>query len=286
MSAPDDPRFEFSRNRRFKQRTGAAPQSSSSKLCIVATDAALLVDLLYGLSLRKDCHYVKYGLVERDGMFLGRCFLETNEAVAELCQELKGHARLMVSIQDDAYFGHFRRALATGDPFDDSTENEADVASVHLHAFGRRSEAEIVRRVCASRVPVVSLVVEDHVDGSDVPGIVGHVLLSPVTLDGRSDPPGLGLGPLAVLPSHQRRGLGARLVEAALRRARSLGYAYVVVLGQATYYPRFGFVPASGYGIRYEHDVPDEVFMVLELTPGALSWTGGILRYQPAFAEG
>jgi putative acetyltransferase len=114
--------------------------------------------------------------------------------------------------------------------------------------------------------------------------IVGHVLLSPVRIDGRSDPPGLGLAPLAVLPAHQRRGIGQRLTREALRRAAALGHAYVVVLGHPAYYPRFGFVPASRFGLRYEQSVPDDVFLALELTPGALDGVSGVVRYLPAFS--
>ena len=114
--------------------------------------------------------------------------------------------------------------------------------------------------------------------------IVGHVLLSPVTIDGKDEPRGLGLAPLAVLPAYQRQGIGTRLVEAALRRARLLGYAYVVVLGHPRYYPRFGFVPASRFGLRYEQRALDDAFMALELVPGALNGISGPVRYSPAFS--
>ena len=57
-----------------------------------------------------------------------------------------------------------------------------------------------------------------------------------------------------------------------------------VVLGHPTYYPRFGFAPASRLGLRCVYDVPDEVFMATELTPGALDHQrGGLVKYHPAF---
>jgi putative acetyltransferase len=59
----------------------------------------------------------------------------------------------------------------------------------------------------------------------------------------------------------------------------------VVVLGHADYYPRFGFVPASGKGLRCKWPVGDEHFMVLELTPGALDGVGGLVEYRPEFDE-
>ena len=70
-----------------------------------------------------------------------------------------------------------------------------------------------------------------------------------------------------------------------LERCRRLGAAAVIVLGHADYYPRFGFRPASSYGVRSEYDVPDDVFMALELLPGSLSRRSGLVRYHPAFAE-
>ena len=57
------------------------------------------------------------------------------------------------------------------------------------------------------------------------------------------------------------------------------------MLGHAAYYPRFGFTPASRFGIVSEYDVPDDVFMALELAPGVLEGRAGIIRYHPAFAR-
>ena len=59
----------------------------------------------------------------------------------------------------------------------------------------------------------------------------------------------------------------------------------VVVLGHPTYYPRFGFGPASGFGLQCEFDVPDEAFMVVEREPGHLGVRGGWVRFHPAFAS-
>ena len=73
---------------------------------------------------------------------------------------------------------------------------------------------------------------------------------------------GAALGPMAVRPDHQRRGIGAALIEAGMTRLAASGCPFVVVLGHTEYYPRFGFVPAPPLGIRCEWDtVPDDVFM-------------------------
>jgi putative acetyltransferase len=293
MSTPlDDPRFTLVRSGRFRERYGLVGRGglySSKKLCLVATDAGFLIDLLYGLSLREDCFYVKYGTVARDGMYLGRCFLATDEAASELCNELKGHPRLLVSLQDDAWFARFRKARVPSNSFgvwDDLPEHEPQVTAVLESAFGRSDEARMVAALRAAHATTVSLVAKvPPEDREQTPWpIVGHIALSPVTIDGSSEPRGLGLGPLAVAPAHQRNGVGTELVKTALRRACLLGYSYVVVLGHPHYYPRFGFEPASRFGLSYSEPIPDAVFMALELTAGALVNVAGVVRYHPAFS--
>jgi putative acetyltransferase len=90
---------------------------------------------------------------------------------------------------------------------------------------------------------------------------------------------------MAVLPELQRQGIGSRLVEAGLRDCARLGCQVVVVVGHPAFYPRFGFRPARSFGLRSEYAVPDEVFMAIELTEGALTGGGGLVRYLPAFGS-
>jgi hypothetical protein len=96
----------------FMARQGRAwnPQGPycHKKLCFVATDQALLVDVLRHLSERPDCHFVKYSTRPRDGMYLGRCFLVHEQAVGALWAEYKEHPRLLCSIQDDDFTRPFR----------------------------------------------------------------------------------------------------------------------------------------------------------------------------------
>jgi putative acetyltransferase len=88
---------------------------------------------------------------------------------------------------------------------------------------------------------------------------------------------------MAVLPEFQRRGIGSLLVKAGLAECQHLGYDGVVVLGHPSYYPRFGFIPASRYGIRSEYEAPDEAFMIVALREGVLRDWGGLARYPPEF---
>lgn len=75
----------------------------------------------------------------------------------------------------------------------------------------------------------------------------------------------LCLAPCAVLPEYQRSGAGSAAIRGALTAAKNRGEKYVVVLGHPSYYPRFGFTPASLAGISLSIDVPDGALMVLSL---------------------
>ena len=90
---------------------------------------------------------------------------------------------------------------------------------------------------------------------------------------------------MAVSPEHQRQGIGSALVKAGLERCKQLGFVAVVVLGHAQYYPRFGFSPSTRFGIGSEYDVPEDVFMAMEIQPAALAGKTGTVRYHAAFAS-
>lgn len=90
---------------------------------------------------------------------------------------------------------------------------------------------------------------------------------------------------MAILPAYQRKGIGSQLVRAGLEECHRLGYKAVVVLGHPDYYPRFGFVPASTLNLKCEYQVPDDTFMALELSKGALSDISETVKYQPEFQD-
>lgn len=162
---------------------------------------------------------------------------------------------------------------------DEQPEDLAAVHALNVDAFGGGAEADLVDALRERATPHISLVADEG-------GLVaGHIFFSPVTLTGHADLTVMGLAPMAVLPAMQRRGIGSALVRAGLDRCRALGSGAVVVLGHAGYYPRFGFAPASRFGIGCEYDVPDDVFMALELAPGALHDRSGVIRYDDAFGR-
>jgi putative acetyltransferase len=159
-------------------------------------------------------------------------------------------------------------------------ERENDIASVYAlnaSAFPTSSEAELVDELRRQADPVVSLVAE--LKGR----IVGYILFTPVLLESCPGAKIMGLAPMAVAPGHQRTGIGSALVRTGLEQCKLLSFSAVVVLGHPDFYPRFGFLPSTRFGVKSEYDVPEDVFMALELEPGALRGASGTIRYHDAF---
>ena len=175
----------------------------------------------------------------------------------------------------------------------ETLEDHSFVRLVNELAFGRSNEADLVDALRAHAHPCISLVavVDEQValESDKLPAyrsIVGHIFFSPVSIETESgDFTAMGLAPMAVLPEQQNQGIGSQLVREGLKECLRLGENIVVVLGHPNYYPRFGFVPASLKGLGSEYRVPDEVFMVAELTEGALAGRRGLVRYHPEFGN-
>lgn len=160
----------------------------------------------------------------------------------------------------------------------ETVADRAAVRAVNEAAFETSDEANIVDCLRRDASPVISLVAEE----AEV--VVGHIFFSPVTISDRPDLDIMGLAPMAVMPDQQCKGVGSALVRAGLVECRQLGAGAVVVLGHAAYYPRFGFLPAARFGLTCDYDVPEDVFMVVELTPDYLHDAYGTVRFHPAFS--
>jgi putative acetyltransferase len=107
--------------------------------------------------------------------------------------------------------------------------------------------------------------------------VIGHILFFPIDIATPDGPvESLSLAPLAVHPDYQNMGIGGQLVEAGITAA---GFESIIVMGHPGYYPRFGFRPASPWGIRPPMEAPDEAFMALELAPGSLRGKAGTVVY-------
>ena len=162
----------------------------------------------------------------------------------------------------------------------ESAKDVSGIRRVHETAFGQPAEARLVDALRDADAVTLSLLAE--LDDQ----VVGHILFSPaVVVSGYSESPAVALAPVAVSPEYQKQGIGSALIEQALTELRDAGHGLVIVLGHPDYYPRFGFVPASRFGISCPFDVPDEVFMVHVLRESAAPQGGGIVRYHAAFSD-
>lgn len=153
------------------------------------------------------------------------------------------------------------------------------IRAVNLAAFETSAEADLVEALRGQARPFVSLVAVDR------GAIVGHIACSPAALVPHPAVRVMGLAPVAVVPPRQKQGIGSALVRAGLDACRHAGAGAVILIGFPDYYGRFGFVPASRFGLTSEYTVPDDVFMALELDEGALSGKSGLVRYHPAFGS-
>jgi putative acetyltransferase len=161
----------------------------------------------------------------------------------------------------------------------EESKDYSAIRAINESAFETPAEANLVDVLRAEAQPIISLVAQDG------ESIVGHVMFSPASLTDHPDLKIMGLGPVAVLPHLQRRGIGTALINAGICKCRELGFNAVIVLGHPAYYPRFGFIPSVRYGIQSEYDVPDDVFMLLELQPGYFQGATGVIKYHPAFSN-
>ena len=160
---------------------------------------------------------------------------------------------------------------------EEEARDAGPIARLHESAFPTPAEAALVAALRKAGRLALSLVA---VVGDS---LLGHIAFSPVTTASPWPGAGLGLAPLAVAAAHQRRGIGAALVEAGIARCARDGIGYLVVLGEPHYYRRFGFARAGDRGVANEYGTVEE-FMLLELRPGAVSPGGGLVKYAPEFA--
>lgn len=137
--------------------------------------------------------------------------------------------------------------------------------------FSNGAEARIVDALRAAGALTLSLVATTD-DGD----IVGHVALSPVTIDGAAGD-WHGLGPVSVWPDRQRTGVGQALIREGLRRLQAMGAGGCVLLGDPAYYRRFGF--ANDPALRHP-GAPSWAFQRLTLNGPPPT---GDVRFHPAF---
>jgi len=155
-------------------------------------------------------------------------------------------------------------------------ERPGDVSAIHdvVSRSCGLQEARLVSRLRSNSAVTLSLVAWLERE------VVGHILYTPASVDGVT---GAALGPMGVVPERQRQGIGTTLVEIGNRLLAERGCPFIVVLGHPTFYPRFGFVPASTYRITCVWKVPDNVFMVRVLDHRLLQGVTGLATYREEF---
>ena len=149
------------------------------------------------------------------------------------------------------------------------------IREVNRQAFGQELEGRIVDALRARGAATLSLVAVAEQE------VVGHILFSPATVGSLV---GAALGPMAVAPAHQKRGVGSQLVTCGIERLRGSACPFIVVIGHATFYPRFGFMPAAARGLTCDWKVPADVFMVNILNPDAAGQLHGRVEYRAEFS--
>lgn len=161
----------------------------------------------------------------------------------------------------------------------ETAQDQQSIWNVNHAAFGSETEANLVYALREGGYVEISLV-------ADVEGeIVGHILFSPVTIVTRTGTvEAMSLAPMAVVPSHQRQGIGSKLVEAGLEICRERGHKIVVVLGHSQFYPRFGFSSELAKPLKSPFG-GGEAWMAMELVPGALAGVEGHVDYPPPFGD-
>jgi len=133
---------------------------------------------------------------------------------------------------------------------------EVTAAAFLNHPYSHNTEPFIIAALRRARALTISLVAE--LDGE----VVGHIAFSPVRItDGAAN--WFGLGPVAVAPRLQRRGIGQRLVREGLEALRRLGAGGCVLVGDPAFYNRFGF---AGDASLVLPGVPPRNFMALWLS--------------------
>ena len=158
---------------------------------------------------------------------------------------------------------------------DETTSDVAGIRALTATAFENmkisdHTEQYVIDGLRDAGALTVSLVAD--LDGK----LVGHIAFSPVSMSD-STPGWYGLGPVSVLPAHQRQGMGKALIQAGLARLQEMGAKGCCLVGHPEYYGQFGFV--HPYGLVHE-GVPPEAFFALSLAgPMPL----GKVQFHPAF---
>jgi putative acetyltransferase len=139
-----------------------------------------------------------------------------------------------------------------------TTEDHAPIAALLEAAFERPDEARLVVKLWSKHAIKFERLAE--VSGE----VIGYCAFTPVTCQPPLDGLLVGLGPLAVAPTHQRQGIGAELVEEGLAVCRENKARLIAVLVDPDYCARFGFEPASAKMMNWAGFDAGDAFRILD----------------------
>jgi len=162
--------------------------------------------------------------------------------------------------------------------FRNSNQEDNDaICKLHIESFGGE-EGPVIERLVLEILnfktdnPIYSFVIENN------ESILGHIIFSPLTIEGYKRIKAYILAPLAISPIHQKKGLGTKLISHGISKLKAQGVEVVFVFGDPNFYGRSGFKTEKNITTPFKITYPPEAWMTRELTSGVLSNTSGITK--------
>lgn len=167
------------------------------------------------------------------------------------------------------------------------SEKVSDIAHINdiiRQAFQQENEVSLVNQLRDQGALLFSLVAEH----TQTKTLLGHLSLSLVSIQNKNSNKSwqaLGLAPISVIPEFQKQGIGSALIRFWFQEYADDFYNAVVLLGDPSYYQRFGFVKASDFNLTWSGGDFKEAFQVKEIKEGFLKKVSGVVYYHEAFND-
>ena len=176
---------------------------------------------------------------------------------------------------------HSNLIIRKENPFDHNWVIELTEKAFETLEISEHKEGQLVDKLRKAPTFIEELSLVAELNGQ----VVGHILFTPIIIDnGKQQFQSLVLAPVSVLPEFQKMGIGGQLIRTGHQKAVDLGFNSVILLGHPQYYPRFGYKPASIWGIKSPIPLPsDDVFMAVELKDDSLAGVSGMVVFPPEF---
>jgi predicted N-acetyltransferase YhbS len=114
--------------------------------------------------------------------------------------------------------------------------------------------------------------------------IIGYILLNPIELKTETNSiQTVWLEPICVNPTSQGNGIGTKLMNHCINKAKELGFDSIFVTGETKYYSKYGFCKADIFGISPSISIRPDAFLVLELKEKSLPSKGKLIYPEEIF---